>query len=188
MTQFFGLFALSGTATAFLGPLVGAAFAIGAFSIAGVPPAALAAIRSRSSNSAMPWRMLSSIACCTTARAEASRCARDNSVMSVWVTTKPPCGPISMRCTPPGALRTGTDQLTKEMRVGERVAMISLHTSPLDQPGTGDAGGMNVYVVQTALRMARRGIEVEIFTRATSSEHAPTVELAPGHRTGLTVG
>jgi D-inositol-3-phosphate glycosyltransferase len=28
-----------------------------------------------------------------------------------------------------------------------RVAMISLHTSPLDQPGTGDAGGMNVYVL-----------------------------------------
>jgi D-inositol-3-phosphate glycosyltransferase len=39
---------------------------------------------------------------------------------------------------------------------------------------------LNVYVVQTALRMARRGIEVEIFTRATSSEHAPTEELAPG--------
>ncbi len=55
-----------------------------------------------------------------------------------------------------------------------------MHTSPLEQPGTGDAGGMNVYVVQTALRMARRGIEVEIFTRATSSEHAPVVELAPG--------
>jgi len=55
-----------------------------------------------------------------------------------------------------------------------------VHTSPLEQPGTGDAGGMNVYVVQTALRMARRGIEVEIFTRATSSEHAPVVELAPG--------
>ena len=55
-----------------------------------------------------------------------------------------------------------------------------MHTSPLEQPGTGDAGGMNVYVVQTALRMARRGIEVEIFTRATSSEHPPVVELAPG--------
>ena len=39
---------------------------------------------------------------------------------------------------------------------------------------------MNVYVVQTALRMARRGIAVEIFTRATSSEHPPVVELAPG--------
>jgi D-inositol-3-phosphate glycosyltransferase len=60
------------------------------------------------------------------------------------------------------------------------VCLLSVHTSPLEQPGTGDAGGMNVYVVQTALRMARRGIEVEIFTRATSSEHPPVEELAPG--------
>jgi len=60
------------------------------------------------------------------------------------------------------------------------VCLLSVHTSPLEQPGTGDAGGMNVYVVQTALRMARRGIAVEIFTRATSSEHAPVEELAPG--------
>ena len=50
-----------------------------------------------------------------------------------------------------------------------RVAMISVHTSPLDQPGTGDAGGLNVYVVETARRMAQRGVQVEIFTRATSS-------------------
>ena len=34
-----------------------------------------------------------------------------------------------------------------------RVAMISLHTSPLDQPGTGDAGGMNVYVIELARRL-----------------------------------
>ncbi len=61
-----------------------------------------------------------------------------------------------------------------------RVAVLSLHTSPLEQPGTGDAGGMNVYIVQTATRMARRGIEVEVFTRATSSGLPPVVELAPG--------
>ena len=35
-----------------------------------------------------------------------------------------------------------------------RMAMLSVHTSPLDQPGTGDAGGMNVYVVETARRLA----------------------------------
>ena len=58
--------------------------------------------------------------------------------------------------------------------------MLSLHTSPLDQPGTGDAGGMNVYIEQTAVRMAQRGVAVEIFTRATSSDQPPTVELAPG--------
>jgi D-inositol-3-phosphate glycosyltransferase len=61
-----------------------------------------------------------------------------------------------------------------------RVAVLSVHTSPLEQPGTGDAGGMNVYIVQTALRMARRGVDVEIFTRATCSELPPVVELAPG--------
>jgi D-inositol-3-phosphate glycosyltransferase len=61
-----------------------------------------------------------------------------------------------------------------------RLAMISLHTSPLDQPGTGDAGGMNVYVVEVARRLAQRGIEVDIFTRATSSALAPEVELADG--------
>lgn len=58
--------------------------------------------------------------------------------------------------------------------------MLSVHTSPLAQPGTGDAGGMNVYVLQTALQLARRGTEVEIFTRATSSNVPPVEEAAPG--------
>ena len=58
--------------------------------------------------------------------------------------------------------------------------MLSVHTSPLAQPGTGDAGGMNVYVLQSALLMARRGVEVEIFTRATSSSDQPIVRVAPG--------
>ncbi|SHE49803.1 D-inositol-3-phosphate glycosyltransferase [Streptoalloteichus hindustanus] len=61
-----------------------------------------------------------------------------------------------------------------------RVAVLSVHTSPLEQPGTGDAGGMNVYIVQTAVRMARRGVAVEVFTRATSSDLPPSAELAPG--------
>ncbi|MFF8848089.1 D-inositol-3-phosphate glycosyltransferase [Streptomyces sp. NPDC015127] len=61
-----------------------------------------------------------------------------------------------------------------------RVAMLSVHTSPLHQPGTGDAGGMNVYIVELAKRLAAIDIEVEIFTRATSAELPPSVELAPG--------
>ncbi|MEY9846254.1 D-inositol-3-phosphate glycosyltransferase [Streptacidiphilus sp. BW17] len=61
-----------------------------------------------------------------------------------------------------------------------RVAMLSVHTSPLHQPGTGDAGGMNVYIVELSKRLAELGIEVEIFTRATASELPPKVELAPG--------
>jgi len=61
-----------------------------------------------------------------------------------------------------------------------RIATISVHTSPLDQPGTGDAGGLNVYVVEVARQLARRGIEVEIFTRAVCRDTPPVVELVPG--------
>jgi D-inositol-3-phosphate glycosyltransferase len=61
-----------------------------------------------------------------------------------------------------------------------RVALLAVHTSPLAQPGTGDAGGMNVYVLQSALHLARRGIEVEIFTRATASADPPVVQVEPG--------
>ena len=61
-----------------------------------------------------------------------------------------------------------------------RIAILSVHTSPLHQPGTGDSGGMNVYVAETAKRIAARGIEVEIFTRATSLADPESTELAPG--------
>lgn len=61
-----------------------------------------------------------------------------------------------------------------------RVATLSVHTSPLDQPGTGDAGGMNVYIVEVSKRLAEFGVEVEIFTRATRSGLPPIVEMAPG--------
>ena len=60
------------------------------------------------------------------------------------------------------------------------VAMLMIHTSPLEQPGTGDAGGMNVYVVESAKRMAATGVKVDIFTRATSSTLPATVEIADG--------
>lgn len=58
--------------------------------------------------------------------------------------------------------------------------MVSVHTSPLAQPGTGDAGGMNVYVLETAKRLARSGIAVDIFTRRTSAAEPPIVEVEPG--------
>lgn len=61
-----------------------------------------------------------------------------------------------------------------------RIAVLSVHTSPLAQPGTGDAGGMNVYVLQTALQLARRGVAVDIFTRATSSSDEPVVSVTDG--------
>ncbi len=61
-----------------------------------------------------------------------------------------------------------------------RIAMFSVHTSPLEQPGTGDAGGLNVYVAEVAKQLAARGREVEIFTRAATGALPPTVELVPG--------
>jgi len=61
-----------------------------------------------------------------------------------------------------------------------RVAMLSVHTSPLEQPGTGDAGGLNVYVVEVSKRLAQRGIEVEIFTRMTDGSLPLVTQLAPG--------
>lgn len=69
--------------------------------------------------------------------------------------------------------------MTETDRV-HRVAMLSVHTSPLDPPGTGDAGGLNVYVVETARRLAARGTEVEIFTRATDGSLPETVRMGPG--------
>jgi D-inositol-3-phosphate glycosyltransferase len=65
-------------------------------------------------------------------------------------------------------------------RFPRRIATISVHTSPLEQPGTGDAGGLNVYVVEVAKRLAARGVEVDIFTRAVSRDLPPVAELAPG--------
>jgi D-inositol-3-phosphate glycosyltransferase len=67
-----------------------------------------------------------------------------------------------------------------QQRAPRRIATISLHTSPLDQPGTGDAGGLNVYVVEVARQLARRDVEVEIFTRAVCRDTPPTTELVPG--------
>lgn len=58
--------------------------------------------------------------------------------------------------------------------------MLSAHTSPLEQPGSGDAGGMNVYVLELSRRLARRGVEVEIFTRSTSRHLPPRVDVEPG--------
>jgi D-inositol-3-phosphate glycosyltransferase len=65
-------------------------------------------------------------------------------------------------------------------RYPRRVATISVHTSPLEQPGTGDAGGLNVYVVEVAKLLAERGVEVDIFTRSASRDQPPVVELSPG--------
>ena len=61
-----------------------------------------------------------------------------------------------------------------------KLAIFSVHTSPLETPGVGDAGGMNVYIDKTARELAKRGIEIDIFTRATSKDQPASIEVTPG--------
>jgi D-inositol-3-phosphate glycosyltransferase len=61
-----------------------------------------------------------------------------------------------------------------------KIATLMVHTSPLDQAGTGDAGGMNVYVVETAKKMAQAGVAVDIFTRANKPNLPESIEVADG--------
>ena len=75
--------------------------------------------------------------------------------------------------TPPRASR-GRD--------ASRVAIISLHTSPRDQPGIGDSGGMNVYILSVAKRLAEQGIAVDIFTRCRGNGVPEVEEIGPGSR------
>lgn len=64
----------------------------------------------------------------------------------------------------------------------QRVAMISLHTSPLVQPGSGDSGGMNVYVREVASALAQAGVECTTYTRADRPGLPEEVLVEPGHR------
>jgi D-inositol-3-phosphate glycosyltransferase len=63
-----------------------------------------------------------------------------------------------------------------------RIAVVSLHTSPLDQPGTGDSGGMNVYIRAAADRLAARGLDVDVFTRCRGEDLREVEDLASGTR------
>ena len=63
-----------------------------------------------------------------------------------------------------------------------RIATLMVHTSPLDQPGAGDAGGMNIYVVESAQRMAAMGVSVDIFTRRHDASLPDIVEVSKGVR------
>ncbi|MET0145058.1 MAG: glycosyltransferase [Ilumatobacteraceae bacterium] len=61
------------------------------------------------------------------------------------------------------------------------MALISLHTSPLLQPGSGDSGGMNVYVREVASALAQAGVECTTYTRADRPGLPPEVAVEPGH-------
>lgn len=62
------------------------------------------------------------------------------------------------------------------------LGILSMHTSPLAQPGRGDSGGMNVYVRQLSCALARSGLECDVYTRAWAPELAAVVAVEPGLR------
>lgn len=61
-----------------------------------------------------------------------------------------------------------------------RVAMLVVHSNPLDEPGAGDAGGMTVYVREVARTLAARGVAVDIFTRRDNVAQPTQTDLFPG--------
>ena len=76
----------------------------------------------------------------------------------------------------------------------KRVAVVSYHSSPLQDPGAGDSGGMTIYVRDLSAALARLGVATDIFTRAAGdvppvtplSERVRVVSLAAGPREPLT--
>ena len=66
--------------------------------------------------------------------------------------------------------------------VVQRVAVLSLHTSPLAQPGSGDSGGMNVYVRELSSALSHAGVECTTYTRRTNADQPEVVQVEPGHR------
>ncbi|MGI9199402.1 MAG: glycosyltransferase, partial [Candidatus Nanopelagicaceae bacterium] len=63
-----------------------------------------------------------------------------------------------------------------------KVALLMVHTSPLEQAGIGDAGGMNIYVIESAKRMAAMGMDVDIYTRKIDAAQPDLIEYEPGVR------
>jgi D-inositol-3-phosphate glycosyltransferase len=63
-----------------------------------------------------------------------------------------------------------------------RLAVLSLHTSPLAQPGQGDSGGMNVYVRELVSALAQAGVQADVFTRRSDLDVPDVVDVEPGFR------
>ena len=62
------------------------------------------------------------------------------------------------------------------------VAVISLHTSPLVQPGSGDSGGMNVYVRELSAALAHRRLSCSVYVRRYRDDLPPEIHVEPGVR------
>lgn len=64
----------------------------------------------------------------------------------------------------------------------DSAAYLSLHTSPLLQPGQGQAGGMNVYIDELAGTMAARGLSIVVYTRRHDPDVPAELEAPRGYR------
>jgi D-inositol-3-phosphate glycosyltransferase len=62
------------------------------------------------------------------------------------------------------------------------LAVLSLHTSPLAQPGSGDSGGMNVYVRELVGALAQAGVRSEVYVRRWAPDLPEVVDVEPGFR------
>ena len=62
------------------------------------------------------------------------------------------------------------------------VAVLSLHTSPLAQPGSGDSGGMNVYVRELVGSLAQAGVGCNVYVRRWRDDLPEVVDVEPGFR------
>lgn len=72
--------------------------------------------------------------------------------------------------------------VTKVAEVNLRIAMFSVHSSPLGSLGSQDTGGMSVYVRELAREVGARGCSVDIFTRDVWSTVPPVMHLYPNVR------
>lgn len=63
-----------------------------------------------------------------------------------------------------------------------RAGIISLHTSPLTQPGSGDSGGMNVYIREFVSSLTQASVQCDVFVRHWDSSIEPIIEVEPGFR------
>lgn len=80
---------------------------------------------------------------------------------------------MTMHATPPSQLSQPPSR---------RIAMLSMHTSPLAPLGGRETGGMNVYVLEVAQRLGDRGLLVDVFTRRDDSTTPEIAALGPGVR------
>src|SRR3990170_231525 len=95
---------------------------------------------------------------------------------------EPDRSPVAFRRPAGTMLEMGTTVAGSIDGARPRVAVISLHTSPLDQPGAGDSGGMNVFIRAAAERVVGRGVDVDVFTRCRGHDLPEVQELGGGSR------